>query len=171
MPDSTFEIIIRPQNEEIRNLLILTSILGGIGARSRRGFGCFQIGTDYGEQFNFTLNEENILKLILSINPSFEMKKEYNRKYPYLQKVEIGKPIEDYNELLQKIGQASHKFDTPYTGSVINGRYASPIYVSIYKENGYYFPIISTLKRTIDDISNNDEEIKNNFIQAILGGE
>lgn len=173
MPDSTFDIIIRPQSEEIKNLLILTSILGGIGARSRRGFGCFQIESIDDEKFNFDLRVDNILKLILSINPSFEIKKDYNRNYPYLQKVEIGKSIKDYNELLINIGRASHRFDTPYTGSARNGRYASPIYVSVYQQNGEFYPIISTLKRTIPDARNHEdeEEKKNNFIKAILGGE
>lgn len=173
MPDSTFDLIIRPQNEEIKKLLILTSILGGIGARSRRGFGCFQIESIDENKFDFMLNKDSLIDLIKEINPNFELGKEYNRNYPYLQKVDIGKPTKDYNELLIKIGQASHKFDTPYTGSARNGRYASPIYVSVYEESNEFYPIISTLNRTINKTSNHekDEENKNNFIQAILGGE
>jgi len=170
MESSTFEIIIRPKKEEIKNLLLLTSILDGIGARSRRGFGCFQIEAINDEKFNFELSEDNITKLIRSINPNFEISKDYNRNYPYLQKVEIGKPHSDYNEILKNIGKASHEFDTPYTGTARNGRYASPVYVSIYKQNDKYYPIISTLKRTINDISYAEEK-KNNFIKAILGGE
>lgn len=177
VPGSTYDLIIRPKMEEIKKLLILTSILGGIGARSRRGFGCFRIESINGKQLDFTLSEDNILNLILSINPNFEMKNNNNRKYPYLQKVEIGKSVKDYNELLKKIGQASHDYDTPYTGTtdqhfVKSRRYASPIYISVYQENSEFYPIVSTLKRTIIDAKNHQDEEnkKNNFVQAILGG-
>lgn len=170
MPNSTFDIIIRPKNEESKNLLILTSILGGIGARSRRGFGCFQIESIDDEKFNLDLSKDKISELIKKINQHFEFRDD-GRTYPYLQKVEIGKSFSDYNELLKKIGQASSEFNTPYTGTARNGRYASPIYVSVFKQNDEYFPIISTLKRTINYISDEHEEKKNNFIKAILGGE
>lgn len=173
MPDSTFDLIIRPKNEKIKKLLILTSILGGIGARSRRGFGCFQIEKINEEDFNFDLNKNRIIDLIKDINPDFQFEKNYSRNYPYLQKVEIGKPTKDYNELLKKIGQASSDYYTDYTGFAGGkNRYASPIYVSVYKQNDEFYPIISTLKRTIQVGNHQDEEKKkNNFIKAILGGE
>jgi len=176
MPNTTFDIIINEENEEIKNLLILISILGSIGTRSRRGFGCFQIETIQDEKYNFDLKED-IPNLIKLINPEFEIGLKYNRNYPYLQKIEIGKAIKSYDELLKNIGKASHDFDTPYTGTTNkyfakNARYASPIFVSIYKQNKEYYPIISSLKRTINDVNNHqtEEEKKNSFIKAILGG-
>lgn len=171
-PNSTFNIIIRPESEVIKNLLLLTSIIGGIGARSRRGFGCFQIESIDDKEFNWDLNEDKLIEKINEINPNFEIGKEYERDYPYLQNVGIGNFFSDYNELLKKIGRASHEFDTPYTGTARNGRYASPIYVSVYKQNDKYYPIISTLKRTINNANDHqaEEKKKNDFIEAILGG-
>ena len=178
MVNTTFDIIIRPKNKEIIKLLRLTSILGGIGARSRRGYGCFQIELIDEKEIKLNLDQERIIHLIKEINPNFDLGNIYTRKYPYLQKVEIGKPIDSYDELLKIIGRASHNFDTPYTGTTDksiahSSRYASPIYVSVYQQNEQYYPIISTLKRTLRVANNHREEEKNknNFIKAILGGE
>jgi CRISPR-associated protein Cmr1 len=164
-----FEIIIRGENHlKIRNLIEFISIVGGIGGRSRRGFGSFKISAIDGESYNFELTNDELVNLIQKINPKFEFKK-YTRDYPYLQKIEIGKAHKSYNRLLKKIGISSHENNSDYTGNAIGGRYASPIYVSIYKHEDKFYPIISTLKRTIPDI-NGAETRKDNFIKDILEG-
>ena len=110
-----------------------------------------------------------MVNLIQKINPEFEFK-EYNRDYPYLQKIEVGKAHKSYNELLKKIGVSSHENNSDYTGFARKkDRFASPIYVSIYKHEDKFYPIISTLKRTISDI-NGAETKKDNFIKDILEG-
>lgn len=170
IPTNTeFTIILRGKENlnYILSLLKLVSILSGIGGRSRRGFGCFQINKINDEIFDFKVSQDNILKLIQEINSDFEFN-DFDRNYPYLQKIEIGKSYNDSNFLLLKIGKSSHENNSDYTGKALNGRYASPVYVSIFKKDNEYYPIISTLKRTIADIQGAEGK-KNNFIKDILG--
>ena len=168
-----FVLILRTEEnpESILSLFKLTSILGGIGGRSRRGFGSIKLLQIDNELQQYEFSNDNILKLIHKINPDFEFI-EYARDYPYLQKVEIGNPDSSADNILYNISQASHLNNSDYTGKAMGGRYASPIYVSIIQQNKNYYPIISTLKRTIADTFSHtkDDEKKNNFINTILGG-
>jgi CRISPR-associated protein Cmr1 len=172
MPDSTFDILIKPASESISNLLKFTSIVGSFGARSRRGFGCFQIESINDVTWDLKLEIESIYSLIKTINPKIEIGKQYNREYPYLKKVMIGKSNSSYDDLLKKIGLASHQYNTPYTGTtnenyIKSKRYSSPVYVSIWKQGNDYYPIITILKRTIKDIDG-EEDKKQKFIKEIL---
>lgn len=191
--DTKFDLILsRNVSNECVLLFFLLSILGGIGGRSRRGFGCFEIvSSNYG---NIKINMEaediqsevkkKIKTLISSINSKIEIdisdkagekkkgkEEKYKRNYPFIQKIQIGKAYDSYKDLLVKIGESSHVNNSDYTGGVTPSRYASPVYVSIYKHNNKFYPIITCLNRTIKNTSNhkNDEKKKTKFIEDILG--
>ncbi len=144
--NQTFEItFIGKKLELVENLFKLTTILGGFGQRSRRGFGSVQIiGSEV------LTSPKNIEQLIKSVNPNFVKTHHKNgtEEYPYIKSIEIGKIYDNYQDLLETIGKASHNHDCNELGSV-NPRLASPIYVSILKiiANDYR-PIITTLKNT-----------------------
>jgi CRISPR-associated protein Cmr1 len=128
----------------IEKIFKLASILGGLGQRSRRGFGSIQIQD--------SISEEYIKNLIEEINPSFNYSSD--NAYPYIKNIEIGKEYQDMNLLIKTISSATHNHNRDgMFGSVKNGRYASPIYISVIKDSQKYRPVITTLNATkrIDD--------------------
>jgi len=156
--------------KKITNLLILASILGGIGGRSRRGLGSFKIETVDNIPQTEIVKDEEIIQLITQINPRFSYEHSINSQYPTIENIQIAKSsYPDLNDCLYDINSYSHKFNTDYTGYARGAKYSSPIYVSINEINGEYCPIITTLKRTIADGTSKDENNKNAFIGAILG--
>lgn len=141
--------------DSIENIFTLSTILGGLGQRSRRGFGSIQIQEGISEEYIRTLIEE--------INPSFNYSSD--NAYPYIKNIEIGKEYRDMNGLIKTISSATHNHNGDgMFGSVQGGRYASPVYISIIKDNQNYRPIITTLNAT----KNIDEERLNAFKGAIL---
>jgi CRISPR-associated protein Cmr1 len=171
-----FSVIISSYEEAkikmITNLLVLLSVLGGIGGRSRRGLGCFKIKSVENIPQNDISSEEQILTLIREINPHFSYENSLNSQYPTIERIEIGKNGHfSFNSLFLLINQSAHECDSEYTGYAKGSRrYASPIYVSIIEKNNQYYPIITTLKRTIYGQDQRMEDRKNNFITKILRG-
>lgn len=150
-------------NEDIIRLVKTTFLLGGIGKRVRRGFGSVQI-TKIDNDVCF-ISKNEIENFLLTLN-----RIESNINYPYFKKVEIGKKHNDYNELLVAIGETTHAHADNH-GSIgfAKGqeRFASPIYVSVIRdENRNLYPIITTLntapKRPIENLGP-----QQNFINAL----
>ena len=156
--NQSFEVEFLGENLElIKSIFRLSTILGGFGQRSRRGFGSIQIID------NWEITKENIKNLIKSINPSFHYSSD--NSYPYIKTIEIGKEYQDMNGLIKTINLATHNHNKDgMFGSVRGGRYASPIYISIIKDNKNYRPIITTLNAT----KKIDEERLNEFKKDIL---
>jgi len=140
--------------EQLRNLFILATTLGGFGQRSRRGFGSVQITKIDNVDFTPPKTEEEIKA---KIDSTFKYTSQIN--YPYIQNIQVGKTYNDFESLLKTIGTASHTNNCDELGSA-NPRLASPIYVSVIKDGTQYRPIITTLTNT------NLE----NFKKAILNG-
>ena len=136
--NQTFEIEFFGKNiETVKNIFILSTILGGFGQRARRGFGSIQIVG------NEVLTSLNKVESFINNVPTFENSQ---TNYPYIKDIEIGKTEEtDFNKVLKKIGEATHNY--PYFGSA-NPRFASPVYISIIRIENKYYPIITTLKST-----------------------
>lgn len=169
--DTIFDLILfQKVSHENVSLFFLLSILGGIGGRSRRGFGCFEITSSVEGIKNIQLTNDSIKQLINKINPSFEFNT-FQRNYPYIQNIQIGCPYGTYQELLEKIGDSSHENNSDYTGRIKPRRYASPVYVSIYKDGDNFYPIVTELNRTIDNTPGHEEDEgkKKQFIEDILG--
>ncbi|MDF7818116.1 type III-B CRISPR module RAMP protein Cmr1 [Runella sp. MFBS21] len=155
--DYTFTI------NSLRSLFILTSILGGLGKRSRRGFGSFRITNINNQAYSEEQNLENLLpcmNLLVVKNSVNEDKFKIDRnrillnskssyrdlgEFPYVTKIQIGTQVKTVSE----IGNSTHKvmlsdaFLYKSTVGAGNPRFASPIYISILKDN---LPIITTLK-------------------------
>jgi len=136
-------LLIGKELNEIEKIFELASILGGLGQRSRRGFGSIQTQD--------SISEEYIRNLIAEINPSFNYSSD--NVYPYIKNIEIGKEYQDMNLLIKTISLATHNHNKDGMFGSVNGRYASPVYISIIKDNQKYRPIITTLNATkrVDD--------------------
>jgi CRISPR-associated protein Cmr1 len=193
-PGQNLNIIIRLRDNlyknSVLNLFKLSTILGGFGKRSRRGFGSIMITMiteinneefDFKFDFNYTPTEIcNLLNTmvrntmvgdyfqlqdskIVRIGPIHEM-----AKYPYIKEIQIGKEHNDYETLLKIIGESSHKNNCKQTGFAEGKkRFASPIYVSIIKKDNSYLPIITKLNAAFNE-SFNTHDKSEDFISDIL---
>ena len=98
--------------QSLTALFTLVSVLGGLGNRSRRGFGSFKI---INQEYPQTL--KSILKHLHFISPHFKLAKEaafiFSEKqmfseYPYIEKIDLGR---SRAEILKRIGQTTHKLN------------------------------------------------------------
>ena len=154
--DSAFNIVLMGGEKFLdifRNTFVVSTILGGFGKRSRRGFGSIEIIEP--SEFNFEDFEkeeyiEKILEILNQIENRYQIKdsKIVNTKkggnYPWIKEIEIGRGESDWEKLLKKIGNASHNHKNPSLGNA-SPRMASPIYVSVIKLKDVYYPIVTTL--------------------------
>ena len=111
------------------DILILTSILGGIGKRSRKGLGSFKINEiiyDDKKDFSNLLNcslEETLMRIKEHNSFKYQIRDfSYNKgefifsegesdmKYPYLKKIHIYKlGDEEFTEFLKKVSKITHQ--------------------------------------------------------------
>ncbi|RMF60003.1 MAG: type III-B CRISPR module RAMP protein Cmr1 [Calditrichaeota bacterium] len=168
--------IITDADEDIQNLIIVASILGGVGKRARRGFGSFRITRVNG----INLPLEDLKSLCERMNRIADKYKVDSGKivaknfpplsYPYIKSIELGAPARSYRELLRKIGEACHQYDCHYTGFAIGKkRFASPIYISIIiDESNKYLPIITTLNTAFEPGFTPGKNLQKDFIGALV---
>jgi len=154
--NSKFVIFLRGEEEFInifKDVLFLSTILGGFGKRSRRGFGSVAIIEP--KELNFeNLQKEELLSKILDtlnqidnhyeISSSKIVNKKSGGNYPWIKEIEIGNKHDDWETLLKKIGNATHNLKNPSLGNS-SPRMASPIYVSVVKLKDGFYPIVTTL--------------------------
>ena len=176
-PASKFKIIVTG-HENIHKLFEFSLILGGLGKRSRRGFGSLLFESGYDNlldkllDFTEKINPENIYKKSDTDNKEeIEISKDYPEAcYPYLKKIQIGKKYRDMECLLKIIGNSSHNNNSDYTGFAKGSlRFSSPIYVSITKKNSAYVPVISTLNPSFDTRQNQQSPIPDKSESFIAG--
>ncbi|GBE26292.1 hypothetical protein BMS3Bbin03_00204 [bacterium BMS3Bbin03] len=168
--------ILTDAGESLHNLFILTSILGGLGKRSRRGFGSFAI-THIDEKLLPRVSMESVLTRMNVITDKYKIEgakivaKDFpDLDYPYIKLIKFGDSENSYQALLKKIGETSHTHDSVYTGTTKGTRLASPVYVSIIRNsNGGFIPIITLLNTVFRPGYDTDEKnLQNSFIGALL---
>ena len=178
-PNQKFECIIRANTvaiKKVEDILKVSLILGGLGKRSRRGFGSIKIIKENDSDFSFDYSLTSIRDLLNTIVPQgyktngSKIEKDKpalaDSNYPYIKEIEIGNGCKKYEDLLKVIGRASHKNDCKYTGFALGqDRLASPIYVSIIKDGNDYKPIITRLHPAFKNPLHGKE--KDNSVQFI----
>ncbi|HUT44229.1 MAG TPA: type III-B CRISPR module RAMP protein Cmr1 [Desulfobacterales bacterium] len=170
-------------DEKIFNLFKLFSIVGGLGKRSRRGFGSIMINKINGEAFSFDYSLKEIFSLIKSIvENSYKINNtrivrtgivHSEAKYAYVKNIEFGqKPYDNHKAILETIGQSSHNNKSDYTGYARGQeRFSSPIYVSVLKNGNKYSSVVTTLNTAFKNSTQNhgsDESMQ--FKKDILSG-
>lgn len=164
------------------NLLELVSVLGGIGERSRRGYGCFYIEKIDGKSEIDIKKREDIFKYICSKmeNLKFDGNYEFCRdkfnikrkmepnedkqgsklKYPFLEEVYIGSECSK-NEFFDRIKNAIDKArerNITYMKESSNKRFASPVYVTCFSSDvKQVYPILCFLNNTSYSGEENEE--------------
>jgi CRISPR-associated protein Cmr1 len=165
--------------EDLEKLFLLTSTLGGIGGRVRRGFGAFNVLNIEGSILNIKQPKttQEIEKLLSTehfrkVDKKIVSLGQRMNKYPYIKEIEIGSPNAD---VLKKIGFTTHEvkginsynYETAL-GHASRGRFASPIYVSVIKSAMGLRPIIVTLNTAPESDKRVDYKLQTTFKDNIL---
>lgn len=178
LPTSTFEVVLSCRNNSeidfYKDLFLASIVLGGFGKRSRRGFGSIRAVSINDELFRQNIDLNFIAGLLNRIrNNTYRVEegKIINNKrggnYPWIKKIEVGKRVDNFNDLLKKIGQASHNNSNPSLGFTAP-RMASPIYVSVIRQIGGYIPVVTTLNsRFPSNYPRWDFNKQNSFIKEV----
>lgn len=181
-PNQKIFITLSSQEDNIgkyADILKISLILGGLGKRARRGFGSVKILNINDQPYNVGYELINILKLINDIDMNqykignenkIELKDNLTAQYSFLKEIQLGKEYDSWEDLLNKISEASHNNNIDSLGfAKDNKRLASPIYLSVLKtSNNKYLPIISTLNTVFEDERIIDYNGQNKFKEAIL---
>lgn len=167
--------------EQLKALFIVTSVLGGLGKRSRRGFGSFAVNVINGLKLDREVNLEYVHELLELLAPgkyhlahnSVALNSACGGKYPFIKEIAIGRRYGSAEELLKAIGNASHNHDKDCLGFVGTGmlkghRLASPVYVSVISGDAGFRPVITTLNIESDITLRGDMKVQQDFKVAIL---
>jgi len=171
--DQEFRLRLTASNLELyQNIANLSFLLGGVGNRSRRGFGSI---CDTSWQFD---DVEAVRKSILNTlnaitedqytdnGEAIESKRTTFPDYPTIKKIYWGQLTDNVDNLLTRIGQATHNHDSDDIGSA-NPRHSSPIHVRIQKVGRNCLPICSLLSSASK--RNFSLEKQQAFIDSIIG--
>ena len=156
-PDQPFKIrLAAPNLKSYEKIAELSFLLGGVGNRSRRGFGSiratswdflnigqlrnriWQTLNDVAHPGGFVISAAGVIEAPLPLGglPG----------YPVIHKIFFGQPNPSFESLLKSIGQATHNHDNDALGYAYPGkRLASPIHVRVQKVDNNYFPIVTQL--------------------------
>jgi CRISPR-associated protein Cmr1 len=157
-----FKIIIQIQPnpyislQTVEQLWILTCLLGGFGARSRRGFGSIRIIQKNDITFSMPTSYDTLLSYLNAVNGSekgFFFKKSIDKRgremivstfstlknvdYPYIKQIQIGRRQSNLPIKISDTANHFHRQDRRnYENSLGSAtpRWASPIYVSVFKD-------------------------------------
>ena len=151
-------LITKDEDDSIyRQIAKLGFLLGGVGNRSRRGFGSirekgwhFKNICDLRKKILATLND--VADAVagadrFEINgPTIKSTLTHFPQYPVIRRIYFGKPTSDFDSLLIKIGRATHVYKNDALGYARGQqRLASPIHVRIQKVGDEYVPVITQL--------------------------
>jgi CRISPR-associated protein Cmr1 len=163
-------------------LFQITTTLGSLGNRSRRGFGAFTITaikkTESGKTevlpLDLPSSPEEILKLINKISPSFNWNQNnVGHNYPYLREVNFGTNKADLTHHIGKQSSLMKKTNDDNwdyrnaLGHTTSKRLASPVYVSATILTGKIVPITSVFN-TERTLNRNSQDIQDEFIKNVL---
>lgn len=146
-----------PSLQTYKQIAKLGFLLGGVGNRSRRGFGSvrekdwnFKNICDLRDVILATLNAVGQASRGFEIKgPTIKSTLTDFPTYPVIQCIYFGEPTCDVDSLLEKIGQATHDHKDDALGYAKGQRrLASPIHVRIQKVGDEYVPVITQLHST-----------------------
>ena len=175
-PNGIFNLILTaPRLSEYEKIATLSFLLGGVGNRSRRGFGSIRY-----QGWNFQTVEElqdKVYETLNQISPrtfrrngnNIENTRGNIPNYPVIQNIYFSNQSStNVDDLLRKIGRETHNHSHRALGG-INPRMGSPIHVRIQKANGQFVPIVTQLHSVFPDSPPAHYEAKQQgFINAII---
>ena len=177
-PNDSFNIILMaPELYEYEKIAELGFLLGGVGNRSRRGFGSIRYQNWSFEDIQQL--QHNVYHTLDAISPGkfqkigseIKVKPRINiPNYPVILAIYFGKRLwNGVDDLLCAIGKATHNHNHRALGD-INPRMASPIHVRIQKVNDQFVPIVTQLNSVFPNNAapHNYKQIQQDFINAVI---
>ena len=160
----------------MKKIAKLSFLLGGVGNRSRRGFGSM-----YYQNWNFQSVGELQQKVYQTLDEISPGRFDENPNeiqiystirvaaYPVIQTIYFGVNLwTDVDGLLRRIGQATHDYCHQALGG-INPRMASPIHVRVQKVDDQFVPIVTQLNSVFPGAAPHDYKQKQqDFINAVI---
>ena len=181
VPGQPFDLCLIARDESVASTYVqiakLGFLLGGVGNRSRRGFGSIRATC-----WNFTSVSELQREILDTLNSvagtdRFQIKAQrieskrpadFPPEYPVIQRICFGQPIDNVDSLLKKIGQATHNHKHDALGYAKGQkRLASPIHVRVQKINNGYIPVVTQLY-LMGNKPKQYQQKQKNFIDAII---
>ncbi|GAK51212.1 CRISPR-associated RAMP protein, Cmr1 family [Candidatus Moduliflexus flocculans] len=154
-------------------------LLGGMGKRSRRGYGsvsyrAFETIPQFIEEL--VTSSQSLSKIPFDQknlpNAICLKKRTLNEKepeYPRILEIFVGTKGLGRDVLLKKIGEASHTHTNPALGTVANKkRFASPVIVTVVKTAQAYHPVITKLTTHFPDGVTGNLQKQQDFINEVL---
>ena len=178
-PNQKFNLTLAaPVLNEYKKIAILSFLLGGVGNRSRRGFGSIRY-QDWAFQTVKKLKEK-VYQTLNEIVPDRFRSGYHNIEvdpwiglpdYPIIRWIYFGNSLyTNVNDLLVKIGQATRDHNNDALGYAKSGkRLASPIHVRIQKLRNEYVPIVTQLHWNYPGYTSTDLTRQQGFIDQIIG--
>jgi len=178
---SYFKVILKSSEKKkldiYKDMFVISTLLGGFGKRSRRGFGSITIKRINNSNFYLPSDLEGILNLLTKFNVHFVIqsapptKKIANHlrpssNYPWIREIYLGRTTNDVHRLLRKISKASHDHRDNSLGYAVNERLASAIFVSVIQDKDGYRPIITVLNYSGRKKANFRKQ--NDFVRDLL---
>jgi CRISPR-associated protein Cmr1 len=178
-PGEQFTITLTAHNLDCyKKIAKLGVLLGGVGNRSRRGFGSlryqdwsFQNVKEIQQEVYQTLDgispgrfQDNPGKIL--VDPIIRLP-----DYPVIKAVHFGDTLSNnVNDLLRRIGQATHDHSDKALGyAERQKRMASPLHVRIQKVEDQFVPIVTQLNSVFPESPpHNYEQKQQNFIDAVI---
>ena len=176
-PNGRFNLTLTAPNlSEYKKIATLSFLLGGVGNRSRRGFGSIRYQNWNFQNINELQNE--VYQALEGISPSrfqgtpheIEVNPTVHlSNYPVIRAIYFGNTLSnDVEALLRRIGQAMHNHSHEALGG-INPRMGSPIHVRIQKVDNQFVPIVTQLNSVFPGAPPADyKRIQQDFINAII---
>jgi CRISPR-associated protein Cmr1 len=142
--------------DEIDATFRLMLLLGGLGNRSRRGFGSLRLAAVDGTPHEVPEDPLGEVAAHLDrLDTSFERDGRTimyagghadtdGPDYPWVRRIETGTFWNGWREAVQSIAQAASRHDSSYTGD-INPRLSSPVYVSVGADDRWCWPMVTSL--------------------------
>ncbi|WP_270165797.1 type III-B CRISPR module RAMP protein Cmr1 [Paenibacillus sp. SYP-B4298] len=161
------------------DVLEVLLMLGSLGRRSRRGFGAIQWD---GHSFDTVGDYLGRLSKLLNTLGNRAVHHEpavclhlpdQKENRPMLKAVWLGSRMEDCHSLLRKIGKTSSdrrdftQKKTPRPLGDAEPRFASPLWVTVRKIGGGYYPVISELQSEVTRAANEYVRERNVFLQRL----
>lgn len=174
-PDQKFTAVLSSIREVnlYQDVMEISLLLGGLGKRSRRGFGSLHYlkwaFTNKDELQNYLLQKLNRLADNCFETAGFVIKRKSlpNADYPFIKEISFGRPKARAGDLLVSIGKASSTHRNNALGS-FKPRMASPVCVSVIKLEGEFIPVITTLNSVFPRGLGNCDLIKQNDFKGAI---
>lgn len=162
---STFDINLKTYLGDLSyysSLFELSSFLGGLGKRSRRGYGAFKITHKNDSSFEVLDPLDTIIKLLDFLTPGLyssgfkqitldETKiNSQITEYPYLKRVILGVQERDWHLLTKRVMVRCHEYRDKSLGYAKgNNRLASPIYITVIKNSLEMYQLLLSELHTV----------------------